>query len=249
VVNPSSSDAAATVTKIIHNARWMAGLTQAEVAQRAGISQQSVALYEGGKRQPSVATLTRLVAGCGLHLDWKLVPVAGLEDEPTRELLAVAPLARLEPALVASLSALAITAREIDLLVGGKTAARLHGAAIRVYEIELWVDERVDLEVLEAYLRQAGVEYVSPAGISAPPVPERLKLLEGWPLVAPGWDLMLRCVPNFPTLVDYAVDVTLPGGHNLLVASTDDCSRGWRPRDLDRLALARAVRLAGELRG
>lgn len=245
---PSPADAAAVVTKIIHDARWMAGLTQAEVAQRAGVSQQMVAQYERGHRQPSVATLMRLVAGCGLQLAWNLAPVDGLEDYPTLELLARNPIDRLEKEMAAGLTALAIAAREIDIVVTGRTAARLHGAAVRVREVELWVDERVDLEVLEAYLSQAGATYVSPFGESHPAIPERLKLLEGWPLVAPGCDLRLQAVPDFPRLASYAIEVPIPGGRTVMVASTDDCGRGWRPRDLDRLALQRAVRLAAQLR-
>ena len=57
---------------LLRNARWMVGLTQAEVAQRAGVTQQTVAQYERGRRQPSLMTLEQLIAGCGLNLRWQL---------------------------------------------------------------------------------------------------------------------------------------------------------------------------------
>jgi transcriptional regulator with XRE-family HTH domain len=244
-VPPIPADAAASVTKIIHDARWMAGLTQAEVAQRAGVTQQTVALYEGGKRQPSVAMLTRLVAGCGLKLDWRLTPEAGLADQPTLELLAKTPLERLTPAMADSLTALIREARDLDVLVAGKTAARMQGAFIRVYEIELLVDEQVDLDVLGGYLLRAGVEYVSPSGHISPATPTRQALIRGWPLVAPACDLHLRSISNIQFRIERATVVELPPGHHpMFVAATEDCASWWYDRDLDHLALQRAVRLS-----
>ena len=243
-VPTSPTAAAVTVTKIIHDARWMAGLTQAEVAQRAGISQQTVAQYEGGKRQPSVAMLTRLVAGCGLKLDWSLTPEAGLADQPTLDLLALPPLERLTAAMAASLVALFREAHDLEVLVGGKTAARMQGAYIRVYEIELLVDEYVDLDVLAGYLLRAGVVYVSPFGDVSPATPTRTGLIQGLPLVAPACDLQLRSVSNIQLRSERAMSIDLPPGHHpMLVAATQDCAAWWYDRDLDHLALQRAVRL------
>jgi transcriptional regulator with XRE-family HTH domain len=113
--------------KLLHDARWMAGLTQAEVAQRAGLTQQTVAQYERGARQPSLVTLRRLVAGCGLRLSWRLVPEPGLEDEPTRALLARPPLDRLDPALATELLRIAESNEGLTVLFSGKVASRLPG--------------------------------------------------------------------------------------------------------------------------
>ncbi len=44
----------------VRAARRTAGLTQAEVAERAGTSQAAVASYEGGRKSPSLPTLVRL---------------------------------------------------------------------------------------------------------------------------------------------------------------------------------------------
>jgi predicted nucleotidyltransferase/DNA-binding XRE family transcriptional regulator len=50
---------------LIATARTQAGLTQAELAVRAGTSQPAVSAYETGRRSPSVATLQRLLSACG----------------------------------------------------------------------------------------------------------------------------------------------------------------------------------------
>ena len=45
-----------------------AGLSQAELAERAGTSQATISAYESGAKQPSVATLSRLLAAAGSRL-------------------------------------------------------------------------------------------------------------------------------------------------------------------------------------
>jgi transcriptional regulator with XRE-family HTH domain len=54
--------------ELLKEARDRAGLTQRELAQRAGTSQAMVARIERGQQSPSVATLERLVLACGLEL-------------------------------------------------------------------------------------------------------------------------------------------------------------------------------------
>lgn len=55
----------------IRSARRRRGLTQAELAQRAGTSQATVAAYERGRKSPAVATLGRLARAldADLHID------------------------------------------------------------------------------------------------------------------------------------------------------------------------------------
>ena len=57
-------DAGATLQAI----RAQAGLTQAELAERAGTSQATISAYESGAKQPSVATFSRLLAAAGARL-------------------------------------------------------------------------------------------------------------------------------------------------------------------------------------
>lgn len=52
---------------LIREARRHAGLTQRELAQRAGTSQAAVSAYESGARSPSMHTLERLLAACGMR--------------------------------------------------------------------------------------------------------------------------------------------------------------------------------------
>ena len=49
---------------LLRNARQAAGITQSEVAERAGTAQPAVAAYESGARTPSLKTLARLLAAC-----------------------------------------------------------------------------------------------------------------------------------------------------------------------------------------
>jgi transcriptional regulator with XRE-family HTH domain len=49
---------------LIHNARRSAGITQLELANRAGTAQPAVAAYESGVRTPNLATLERLLGAC-----------------------------------------------------------------------------------------------------------------------------------------------------------------------------------------
>jgi transcriptional regulator with XRE-family HTH domain len=48
------------------------GLSQAELARRAGLDRSALNAYSRGRRQPSVAALGRIARGAGLELD--LVP-------------------------------------------------------------------------------------------------------------------------------------------------------------------------------
>jgi transcriptional regulator with XRE-family HTH domain len=55
-------------------ARLKAGLTQHELADRLGVSQPTVAAYESGRRQPTLPTLMRMLAGAGFDLELGLAP-------------------------------------------------------------------------------------------------------------------------------------------------------------------------------
>jgi transcriptional regulator with XRE-family HTH domain len=64
---------------LIRAVRRRGGLTQAELARRAGTSQPVVSAYEHGRRDPTFATLARLVAAGGERL---LVDAAATFDGP-----------------------------------------------------------------------------------------------------------------------------------------------------------------------
>lgn len=58
---------------LLREARRQAGLSQTELARRAGVTQSVVSSYENAARQPSLPTLARLVAAAGLELDIRVV--------------------------------------------------------------------------------------------------------------------------------------------------------------------------------
>lgn len=62
---------------VIRAARRHAGLTQQELARRAGTSQAAVSAYESGIRSPSTRTLERLLAACGMRPRLTIEPRPG----------------------------------------------------------------------------------------------------------------------------------------------------------------------------
>jgi transcriptional regulator with XRE-family HTH domain len=67
---------------ILRDARARAGLTQAELAHRAGTSQATVSAYERGRKTPSVETLVRLLAATGTRLT--AMPASAPVVRPTK---------------------------------------------------------------------------------------------------------------------------------------------------------------------
>lgn len=61
-----------TASRTLHEARIRAGLTQTELARRAGVTQSVISAYESGARQPSVPVLERLVAATGRELELRV---------------------------------------------------------------------------------------------------------------------------------------------------------------------------------
>ena len=61
---------------LIREARQGAGLSQAALASRARTSQQTIASYESGLKQPGAGTLERIVRACGFELELAPLPAA-----------------------------------------------------------------------------------------------------------------------------------------------------------------------------
>lgn len=95
---------------LLREARSRAGLTQRELAKRAGTAQSVIARIELGKNSPTTATLNHLLAAAGFEVHSELVvrPVKNshmledvsriLELSPEERLQEVAELNRLETA-------------------------------------------------------------------------------------------------------------------------------------------------------
>jgi predicted nucleotidyltransferase/DNA-binding XRE family transcriptional regulator len=77
---------------LVREARRRAGMTQAQLADRAGITQSVVSAYESSRREPSLPVLLRLIAATGHALDGELVkadpqPLAPLSGPLGRRVL------------------------------------------------------------------------------------------------------------------------------------------------------------------
>jgi transcriptional regulator with XRE-family HTH domain len=89
---------------VLREARERAGLTQADLARHAGTSQATISAYELGIKDPSVGTLSRLLALSGARLTVEAArarvvePGAAQRRRTSRVLLDVLALAEALPA-------------------------------------------------------------------------------------------------------------------------------------------------------
>lgn len=77
---------ATTSAALLREARQRSHLSQTDLARRAGVAQPVISAYESGRREPSLRTLTRLVAATGHELAIDVVGspdrAVGLPDTP-----------------------------------------------------------------------------------------------------------------------------------------------------------------------
>ncbi|MFN8669218.1 MAG: helix-turn-helix transcriptional regulator [Gemmatimonadaceae bacterium] len=132
---------------LIREARRRAGITQSELAERAGTTQSAVARWESGRSLPSLEKLNELVERCGLEVVVTLTPVRGFEDQLLLDRRAHTHLQRLER-LLAALP-----------YVGGEAASDATGASEPP-------DVFQPLEILAA-LERHRVRYVLVGGLAA----------------------------------------------------------------------------------
>lgn len=67
--------------RMLVEARRAVGLSQDELADRAGTSRPTLSSYEHGHRSPTLATATRILAAAGYEL--AAVPIVRFEEQPT----------------------------------------------------------------------------------------------------------------------------------------------------------------------
>ncbi|MBV9284257.1 MAG: helix-turn-helix transcriptional regulator [Acidimicrobiia bacterium] len=77
------STAISAAAGLLQLARLKAGLTQRELADRAGVPTTMISAYERDKRQPTLETLLRLLRAAGFDLRMQLTPY-----DPDDEVLA-----------------------------------------------------------------------------------------------------------------------------------------------------------------
>jgi transcriptional regulator with XRE-family HTH domain len=81
---------------ILRSVRQKADLTQQQLAEAAGMSQQVVSAYETGRREPTLPMLLRLVRAAGLDLRFRLEALDRHDESLTQYLEALPPKVRAE---------------------------------------------------------------------------------------------------------------------------------------------------------
>lgn len=83
---------------LVLDARLRAGLSQRELARRAGTSQSAVVRYETGATEPSFAVVERLLAACGLEMRITLAEPDDSVERTAAALAGLSPEGRLRTA-------------------------------------------------------------------------------------------------------------------------------------------------------
>jgi transcriptional regulator with XRE-family HTH domain len=81
---------------LLREARRRAGLSQAELARRAGKPTSVIGRWERNEVKPSLETLRELVAACGFELAFMLREASTEQDETIEQSLRLTPAQRLE---------------------------------------------------------------------------------------------------------------------------------------------------------
>ena len=68
MIKPNDVRRNGIAASVVSEARRRSGLTQRALAERAGTSPSAVAAYELGQRDPTVSSLARIIAACGLDM-------------------------------------------------------------------------------------------------------------------------------------------------------------------------------------
>ena len=128
-----------SMNRLIASARLRAGLSQEELALRAGTSQPALARLESDQANPTVATLERIVAAAGFQLRCELVPVErpdpvvqAYKQDVDRTMIRENLRRTIDDRLGlndASLVLGALADHDVEYILVGGIAARAHGSA------------------------------------------------------------------------------------------------------------------------
>ena len=92
---------------LLKRARSDAGLTQRDLADRAGVPQSALARIESGAGDARVATLERLLRACDAELTLRPLPGRGVDRTLIRALLVLTPAERFDAVVAAARVAVA----------------------------------------------------------------------------------------------------------------------------------------------
>jgi transcriptional regulator with XRE-family HTH domain len=240
---------------LLRTARRRADLTQAQLAERAGLTQAEVARLERAGSNPTAATLERLLRAAGHRLELRRLDA--VDETQLRARLGLTPAERLA-AFEASQRNLAVSTPpraefdakrllralvdgDVDFVVIGSVAAVLHGSARATFDLDVcFASNAENLEALGSTLvgLRAQLRGVSEA---VPFVPDAaaLRRVEVLTLTTTAGDLdVLRApsgAPRYDVLRGHA-DRYDVGGFEVRVASVEDLiamkTAAGRPKDL-----------------
>lgn len=134
---------------LVRNSRKSAGLTQEQLARRAGTSQPAIARYEQGTTEPRADTLLRLLAACGETLE-----TAPAEVHETH-VPARGPIGRRVRKHLAEVGAEARKVGARRVIVFGSTA---RGEDTSRSDLDLFIEMPASSSVLAVYDIQAALE-------------------------------------------------------------------------------------------
>jgi transcriptional regulator with XRE-family HTH domain len=128
--------------RILREARLRAGITQRELARRAGVLQPAVARIESGPAGPRIDTMEHLLRACDMSLSVLPRWAAGVPREPIRALLDRDPLGRLMVTRVPGFRPIralrVLSARHVRFVMGGPAGARALGAPVRLDRLDIF---------------------------------------------------------------------------------------------------------------
>jgi transcriptional regulator with XRE-family HTH domain len=254
---------------LLVQARRAAGLSQRELAARAGVAQQEIARYERGRVTPSLERLRSLIAACGLELTFGLARADDSYDHQIAAALALTPAARLDTALrdaqplraaraqKAAMSAplpvdvlgvlRALNQAEVQYVLIGELAEVLHGSPLLPVAGRMEIVPRAgQRERLSAAIAVAGGNPAAPA----PAASVAIDAPAAFALEIPGTELVVHPAPpgthGYDDLRRDATTTPVAEDLNVLVASLVDLVRIAEASD-DRArvpALRRTLELA-----
>jgi transcriptional regulator with XRE-family HTH domain len=192
---------------LVRDRRERVGLTQTELARRAGISQSTVSAVERGTRRPSLRLLEQVLAAFGLQ--WRMTTEA--LDEPEAELDAAIEAMRAMPVAERLIGPQFDGLRLLRLLtpvgavVEGAAGGVLHGAPVPLTALDVVV-ERSRLDELAAVIERSYAERWSEVwerwGMESPspraPGPMRWQTSAG--------EFRIRLIDELPEAVTVMVD-------------------------------------------
>lgn len=149
-----------SASRALHDARLRAGLSQTELARRAGVTQSVISAYESEARQPSLPVLENLVAATGLELELRV------RKAPSALSRLTGPLGQKVRAHRTKIKHLCAKAGVTNVRVFGSVA---RGQETAHSDIDLLVDLKPDTGLFALVALRGDLEHLLEAGVDLVP--------------------------------------------------------------------------------